>query len=155
MRAPRLHGTLLVLTTPAALLQPVPPLADFATREAELVRGEHRPFQSLLDLIRSFDYDSEAVCEAPGQYAVRGGIVDIYPITAHQPYRLDFFGDTLEEIRTLDPVTQRSGESVERVTLTAAPRLHTSGLSATGPDGVPFADRGRAIEIVRRQRNGT
>ena len=124
-------GTLLVLTTPAALLQPVPPLADFATREAELVRGEHRPFQALLDLLGSFDYDSEAVCEAPGQYAVRGGIVDVYPITAHQPYRLDFFGDTLEEIRALDPVTQRSGESVERVTLTAAPRLHPSGLAAS------------------------
>jgi transcription-repair coupling factor (superfamily II helicase) len=128
---PRPQTQLLILTTPAALLQPVPPLADFANREAELVRGEGRSFQALLDLIRSFDYDSEAVCEAPGQYAVRGGIVDVYPITAHQPYRLDFFGDTLEEIRTLDPVTQRSGEPVERVTLTAAPRLHTSGLAAS------------------------
>lgn len=124
-------GTLLILTTPAALLQPVPPLADFATREAGIRRGENRSFQELLDLIRSFDYDSEAVCEAPGQYAVRGGIVDIYPITAHQPYRLDFFGDTLEEIRTLDPVTQRSGDAVEHITLTAAPKLHTSGLSAS------------------------
>jgi len=129
--SPRLQNQLLILTTPAALLQPVPPLADFANREAELVRGEGRSFQALLDLIRSFDYDSEAVCEAPGQYAVRGGIVDVYPITAHQPYRLDFFGDTLEEIRTLDPVTQRSGEPVDSITLTAAPRLHTSGLSAS------------------------
>ncbi|SDS66983.1 transcription-repair coupling factor [Opitutus sp. GAS368] len=139
-------GTLLVLTTPAALLQPVPPLADFATREAELVRGEHRSFQALLDLISSFDYDSEAVCEAPGQYAVRGGIVDVYPITAHQPYRLDFFGDTLEEIRTLDPVTQRSGESVERVILTAAPKLHTSGLSATLLDYLSPATHAALLE---------
>ena len=124
-------STLLILTTPAALLQPVPPLADFATREAELRRGENLSFQGLLELIRSFDYDSEAVCEAPGQYAVRGGIVDIYPITAHQPYRLDFFGDTLEEIRVLDPITQRSGDSAEHITLTAAPKLHTSGLQAS------------------------
>jgi transcription-repair coupling factor (superfamily II helicase) len=131
VRAPRLQSTLVVLTTPAALLQPVPPLADFAERESTLLRGETRPFQGLLELLRSFDYDSEAVCEAPGQYAVRGGIVDVYPITAHQPYRLDFFGDTLEEIKTLDPVTQRSGESVERITLTAAPRLHTRGTEAS------------------------
>ncbi len=123
--------SVVVLATPAALLQPVPPLAEFADREAELTRGQTQPFQGLLELLRSFDYDSEAVCEAPGQYAVRGGIVDVYPITANQPYRLDFFGDTLEEIRTLDPVTQRSGELVERVTLTAAPKLHTSGLAAT------------------------
>ena len=63
----------------------------------------------LLELLHAYDYDSEAVCEAPGQYAVRGGIVDVYPITAQQPYRLDFFGDTLEDIRSLDPVSQRSG----------------------------------------------
>lgn len=131
VRAPRLQETLLVLTTPAALLQPVPPLADFATRETELMRGETRSFHGLLELLRSYDYDSEAVCEAPGQYAVRGGIVDLYPITAHQPYRLDFFGETLEEIRTLDPVTQRSGESVGRIILTAAPKLHTSGPAAS------------------------
>ncbi|MDQ5980499.1 MAG: hypothetical protein QG602_3476, partial [Verrucomicrobiota bacterium] len=117
----------LILTTPAALLQPVPPPADFAQRETELQRGESRPFQALLELLRAYDYDSEAVCEAPGQYAVRGGIVDVYPITAHQPYRLDFFGDTLEEIKALDPVTQRSGESVERITLTATARLHMGG----------------------------
>jgi transcription-repair coupling factor (superfamily II helicase) len=139
-------GTLLVLTTPAALLQPVPPPADFATREAELVRGEQRPFQGLLELLRSFDYDSEAVCEAPGQYAVRGGIVDVYPITAHQPYRLDFFGDTLEEIKALDPVTQRSGEAVERIILTAAPKLHTSGLSTSLLDYLPAGAHAAIIE---------
>ncbi len=124
-------GTLLILTTPAALLQPVPPLADFAAREVELRRGPERTFKGLLELLRSFDYDSEAVCEAPGQYAVRGGIVDVYPITAHQPYRLDFFGDTLEEIRALDPVTQRSGEPAERLTLTASPKLHASAAQAS------------------------
>jgi len=122
---------LVVLATPAALLQPVPPLTEFADREVELRRGQDRPFQELLKLLAAFDYDSEAVCEAPGQYAVRGGIVDVYPITASQPYRLDYFGDTLEEIRTLDPVTQRSGEPVEGITLTAAPKLHTSGAQAS------------------------
>ncbi len=119
-------GTLLVLATPAALLQPVPPPADFDARERSLVRGQEQPFQLLLELLRSYDYDGEAVCEAPGQYAVRGGIVDVYPVTAHQPYRLDFLGDNLEDIRALDPVTQRSGESVASITLTAAPQLHTS-----------------------------
>jgi len=122
---------LLIITTPGALLQPVPPPEDFSNRESVLIKGAAQPFQGLLELLRSFDYDSEAVCEGPGQYAVRGGIVDVYPITAHHPYRLDFFGDTIEDIRTLDPITQRSGESVERITLTAAPQLHTKGASAS------------------------
>ncbi|HEY4247539.1 MAG TPA: transcription-repair coupling factor [Lacunisphaera sp.] len=130
-RATHRSGTLVILATPTALLQPVPPPEDFASREIELRRGQTHPFQELLKLLQSFDYDSEAVCEAPGQYAVRGGIVDVYPITALQPYRLDFFGDTLEEIRTLDPVTQRSGESVETLTLTAAPRSLAIGKPAS------------------------
>ena len=129
---PSAHNSpLLILATPAALLQPVPPVTGFAERETELKRGADRTFSALLKLLVAYDYDSEAVCEAPGQYAVRGGIVDVYPITAHQPYRLDFFGDTLEEIRTLDPVTQRSGEPAESITLTAAPKLHASGAHAS------------------------
>ena len=122
---------LVVVTTPAALLQPVPPPADLATRETVLRRGAAQPFQGLLELLRRYDYDSEAVCEGPGQYAVRGGIVDVYPITAQHPVRLDFFGDTLEEIRALDPVTQRSGEAVESIVLTAAPRVHAAAAPAT------------------------
>ncbi len=122
---------LLILATPGALLQAVPSPEDFSEREIQLRRGESRPFQALIDLLTQFDYDGEAVCEAPGQYAVRGGIVDIYPITAHQPYRLDFFGDTLEDIRTLDPVSQRSGETIEHITLTAAPTVHAAGAQAS------------------------
>eukprot|EP01035_Chromulina_nebulosa_P006508 gene6508-8803_t len=104
---------LIVVTTPAALLQPVPALEEFATREITLSRGTTQSFQGLLDQLQKLDYDSEAVCEAPGHYAIRGGIIDVYPVTANQPYRLDFFGDELESIREYDPVTQRSGATVE------------------------------------------
>jgi transcription-repair coupling factor (superfamily II helicase) len=115
--------TLLVATTPAALIQSVPALEAFSTREITLRRGQTQSFQGLLELLQQLDYDSEAVCEAPGHYAVRGGIVDVYPITATQPYRLDFFGDQIEEIRTLDPVTQRSGDQIEAITLSVSPRV--------------------------------
>ncbi len=122
---------LVVLTTPGALLQPVPAVEDFTSRETTVSSSAAPGFQSLLELLRSYDYDSEAVCEAPGQYAVRGGIVDVYPITAHRPYRLDYFGDNLEEIRALDPVTQRSSEKVGRITLTAAPKMHAASAQAS------------------------
>ena len=125
---------LLVATTPAALLQPVPALAEFDGREITLARGQRQPFHGLLEQLRAFDYDSEVVCEAPGQYAVRGGIIDVYPVTALQPYRLDFFGDEIEDIRALDPVTQRSGDAVERITLSASPRLPVT------PSGTGLAD---------------
>jgi transcription-repair coupling factor (superfamily II helicase) len=116
-------ASLIVVTTPSSLLQPVPALEEFATRELVLRRGQSQSFQGLLEKLRELDYDSEAVCEAPGHYAVRGGIIDVYPVTATQPYRLDFFGDELEEIRVFDPVTQRSGASVEELSIAASPRV--------------------------------
>src|SRR6185312_3332098 len=80
--------TLVVVTTPAALLQPVPALEEFTDKEFTLTRGQKQPFQSLLEQLQQLDYDSEAVCEAPGHYAIRGGIIDVYPVTATTPYRL-------------------------------------------------------------------
>ncbi|WP_414663190.1 transcription-repair coupling factor [Horticoccus sp. 23ND18S-11] len=115
--------TLVIVTTPAALLQPVPALEEFATRELQLRRGQTQPFQGLLEQLQKLDYDSEAVCESPGHYAIRGGIIDVYPVTANLPYRLDFFGDELESIREFDPVTQRSGAAVESISLAASPRI--------------------------------
>jgi transcription-repair coupling factor (superfamily II helicase) len=118
-----LSSQLIVITTPAALLQPVPAIEEFATREFTLTKGQSQSFQGLLERLQQLDYDSEAVCEAPGHYAIRGGIIDVYPVTANEPYRLDFFGDEIEEIRAFDPVTQRSGASVESITLSASSRV--------------------------------
>ena len=53
----------------------------------------------------------------PGEYAVRGGILDLFPPGRLSPVRLDFFGDTLEHIKAFDPETQRTGKIVQRLTL--------------------------------------
>ncbi len=129
--------TLVVVTTPAALLQPVPALEEFSRRELVLTRGTAQSFQGLLEQLQQLDYDSEAVCEAPGHYAIRGGIIDVYPVTANAPYRLDFFGDELESIREFDPVTQRSGASVESISLVASPRVKLDPAKAGIADYLP------------------
>ncbi|MCF3648272.1 transcription-repair coupling factor [Synoicihabitans lomoniglobus] len=116
-------GPLVVITFPAALIQPVPALESFARNELELKPGNTLGFDALLAKLHELDYDSEPLCESPGHYAVRGGLIDVYPITANEPYRLDFFGDELEEIRAFDPVSQRSGATVPKITLSASPRL--------------------------------
>jgi transcription-repair coupling factor (superfamily II helicase) len=115
--------SLAVIATPTSLLQPVPAIEQYAASEIVLVRGAKQPFQELLERLRSLDYDSEAVCESPGHYAIRGGIIDVYPVTAPEPYRLDFFGDEIEDIRAFDPVTQRSGARVERISVAVSPRV--------------------------------
>ncbi len=115
--------TLVLVATPTALFQPVPAIDAVTTRELTLRTGQPHPFKALLEKLAELDYDHEPLCEEPGQYAVRGGIVDIYPVTADAPVRIDFFGDEIEEIRRLDPVTQRSGDKLESVVLTASPSL--------------------------------
>ncbi len=142
-------SSLMVVTTPAALAQPVPALEAFAKRELRLVRGQTQPFQSLLETLRSLDYDCEAVCESPGHYAIRGGIIDVYPITATEPYRLDFFGDEIEEIRAFDPVTQRSGASVASITVSASPRLQMATSSVGLADYLPRSSHLVLIEPAR------
>jgi transcription-repair coupling factor (superfamily II helicase) len=131
--------TLVVVTTPAALLQAVPALEEFAGRELTLARGQTQSFQGLLEQLQKLDYDSEAVCEAPGNYAVRGGLIDVYPVTATTPYRLDFFGDDIESIREFDPVTQRSGATVERIAIAASPRVQLDSSKTGLADYLPAA----------------
>jgi len=130
--------TLVLVTTPVALFQPVPAIDAIAVKEFTLTAKQKQPFQGLLNRLAELDYDCEPLCEQPGQYSVRGGIVDVYPVTAEAPVRIDFFGDELDELRRFDPVTQRSGEKLDSVVLTASPSLelptaHTGLASYLGP----------------------
>ncbi len=137
---------LAVFATPTSLLQQVPAIEKYAASEVILNRGARQPFQELLERLRALDYDSEAVCESPGHYAVRGGIIDVYPVTATEPYRLDFFGDDIEDIRAFDPVTQRSGVRVERISVGASPRVRLEAAKTGIADYLDPATRVAFVE---------
>ncbi|NCG08245.1 MAG: transcription-repair coupling factor [Verrucomicrobia bacterium] len=117
---PSKHPRLLI-TTPEALLGPCPRREQFNRARLELHTGEKYDFAQLTNqLARELNYDSEALCENPGQFAIRGGLLDLYPLDALQPYRLDFFGDELESIRTFDPASQRTTGTATSVTVPIA-----------------------------------
>ncbi len=113
----------IVVSTSTALSQPVPDPVAMAARQIELSEGIEYEFAKLVADLEKLDYDHEGLCEAPGQFARRGGLIDVYPVTEDKPFRIDFFGDEIESIKTLDPVTQRSGESVSSISIAASPRL--------------------------------
>ena len=103
---------LIVVTTPTAALGPAPNPEFLRQTEIRITAGDELSFNHFVDALRRLDYDCETVCESPGQYAVRGGIIDVYPLAAETPCRIDFFGDTVEEIRAFDPADQRSGDQI-------------------------------------------
>ena len=70
-------------------------------------RGEAIDIEPLLHHLNSVGYSSTDVVEMPGEYALRGGILDVYPPEADRPLRVEFFGDEVESIRKFDPATQR------------------------------------------------
>lgn len=113
---------LIVLSTAQALFEPVPARESITMHEIQLRVGREYPMAELQrKLAEELDYDAEAVCEYPGQYSVRGGLLDVYPLNGSHPVRLDFFGDELESIRSFDPTTQRSVSDLTEVLV--APRL--------------------------------
>jgi transcription-repair coupling factor (superfamily II helicase) len=114
-------GKRLLFATPEALFGPCPTKSAFAQRRLTLEVGQCHPFRELIDtLTLKLDYDSEALCEQPGQLATRGGLIDIYPYDAQCPYRIDFFGDEIESIRSFDPTTQRTQDNVSLIHIAAA-----------------------------------
>jgi transcription-repair coupling factor (superfamily II helicase) len=131
----RAHGALdsafrnphsaLVTTSITALLQRTFPPAILAARTRTLRRGERVDPLDLIEWLEDNGYDSEAQVSAKGEIALRGGIVDVFPLTSPWPVRLEFFGDELESLRTFDPVTQvsREGGEMEEITLPPAGEL--------------------------------
>jgi transcription-repair coupling factor (superfamily II helicase) len=108
---------LIVLTTVNAVVQRVPPRRLFDGRVLTLGPGGRIPLDRLQSFFRNNGYTRTDTVREPGEFAVRGGIVDLYPAGAAQPVRLDFFGDTLESLRGFDPLSQRSTTSLDKVEL--------------------------------------
>ena len=80
-------------------------------------RGETIDTEPLLEHLNTVGYASTDVVEMPGQYASRGGILDVYSPEADRPVRIEFFGDEVESIRKFDPATQRSSSPVDEALL--------------------------------------
>jgi transcription-repair coupling factor (superfamily II helicase) len=107
----------IVLTTVNALIQRVPPHEAFAGASMELkTNGTVQP-EKLAQFLEAHGYGRAGTVMEPGEYAMRGGIIDIFPAGEADPVRLDLFGDTIESIRVFDPSTQRSADKRDRLTL--------------------------------------
>ncbi len=110
----------LLVTTVNAVTQRT--LSAFRIRQlaAQLAPGERIDRERLAELLQSNGYVRVDTVADAGEYAMRGGLVDLFPSGEEQALRLDFFGDEIESVRSFDPATQRTTGALDRFTLLPA-----------------------------------
>ncbi len=142
-------GSAAIVVTPVTSATVRLHAAGFYSSLARTVRrGESFDPETLLTHLNTVGYSPSDVVEMPGQHALRGGILDVYPPEMDRPVRIEFFGDEVESIRKFDPATQRSSTSLDEallLPLTETPireelltAIHTrlSGKRIVGSDSV-------------------
>jgi transcription-repair coupling factor (superfamily II helicase) len=109
------HGPLSVVVAPVrSVLQPqVKGLGDL--EPVELVPGQTVPMEEVVQRLADAAYSRVDLVEKRGEFAVRGGIVDVFPPTEEHPLRVEFWGDDVEEIRSFSVADQRTHETVDRL----------------------------------------
>lgn len=93
-----------------AILQQVP--TKKLVEKTVIKTSQEISFKTLKELFEKLGYLPSKLVQDKGQYAIRGGIVDIFPVTAMNPFRLEFFGDEITQIKQFDPMSQHSLEKV-------------------------------------------
>ncbi len=116
-------GARVIVTTVNAALQRVPPRAVFAGAIAALRRGDRIDLAELARRLDRLGFTRTGTVREPGEFAVRGGLVDLFPPDTGEPVRLDFFADRLESIRPFDALTQISAGERESVSLAPVSEL--------------------------------
>jgi transcription-repair coupling factor (superfamily II helicase) len=139
----------MVVTSVTALLQKTFPPGEIQKRTRTLARGDKINPLDLIEWLEEQGCEPEAQVTQKGEIALRGGILDVWPLISPWPVRLEFFGDELESLRHFDPLTQISREEIVSVTLPPGGELgvlkqwqvtsdkwHAAGTETTGGNPV-------------------
>jgi len=114
------QGPLLVIATVNSVVQRTPARDMVAQHAFSAAVGNSVDTDALLGFLAHNGYVRASTVREPGEFAVRGGIIDLFPPGADSPIRLDLFGDTLESIRPFDPETQRTTGQLRTISLVPA-----------------------------------
>ena len=114
---------LYIVTEPSALSELVVSKKQLDERRLTLTVDQHIDIVEVERTLRSFGFSETDYVYEPGQFAVRGSIIDVYSFSSELPYRVDFFGDDIETIRTFEVESQLSNEKLKRIEI--VPELAT------------------------------
>lgn len=110
----------IVISTPQALQYPLPAAIKFKANSLTLKVNQVCNLSKICDFLVRCGYKRDDLVENPGEFALRGDILDIYPINIAYPYRIEFFDDEIDNIRTFNPVSQRTKDSLTEVVIEPA-----------------------------------
>jgi len=140
----------LIATADAALHRTLPPDVLRASIRALRVGEEVEPSE-IAGWLAMHGYTREGMVEQPGQFGLRGGVLDIYPSTESAPLRLEFFGDEIESIRPFDPGSQRSQGARDAVTLFPAREILLSPEHVEAAEPAIRATLAAQLQVVSRE----
>ncbi|MCB0806282.1 MAG: transcription-repair coupling factor [Bacteroidales bacterium] len=107
----------IIVTYPEALAEKVVRKAYLSRNTIRLKRGEPSSIDTIADLLIENDFDRVDFVYEPGQFSIRGGIIDVFSYTNDYPYRIEFFGDEVESLRSFNPNDQLSIDKLDHITI--------------------------------------
>ncbi len=110
----------IIVTSARAIMQRTLPVSHFRRSTLVLKVGQRHTIEKLLAHFYALGYEPTQVVVEPGTFSRRGGIVDVYPLAADSPARIEFFGDEVDSLRSFDPTSQRSTGKLPHVVVTPA-----------------------------------
>lgn len=116
-----------VILTVDALMDKLPSIDTVAKEVFSIGVEKTFPVEELQERLLTIGYEKVAVVEMGGQFAVRGGIVDIFPLTEELPYRIELWGDEVDSIRSFDPDSQRSIDQLDQISIYPASEMVIDG----------------------------
>ena len=102
-----------VVTTFDSLMTPQVPLSIWKAHILQIKKGGALDERNIATRLANMGYEKNYQVEAPGQFSIRGGIIDIFDLTEENPYRIELWGDEIDSIRSFDILSQRSIEKLE------------------------------------------
>lgn len=108
---------LLVVTYPDAISEKVVSSRTLTRNTLTIVKGTQLTMDFVIETLQEYEFDRVDFVVDPGQYAVRGGIIDVFSFACEHPFRIEFFDDEIDSLRTFDPVSQLSIKRFDKINI--------------------------------------
>lgn len=113
----KVENQLLIVTYPEALVEKVISVEGLNSHTFQVTRGDKLSIEFVNEVLFEYGFERVDFVYEPGQYSIRGSIVDVYSFSSEDPYRLDFFGDEVDTIRSFNLDNQISKESLNKISI--------------------------------------